>query len=163
MNIVKTIEQFNPNNVYFLEPIKNNIMNNSNFIRIIYSTSSFVLNGVFLLVKLDTVVIEKYFNKLKCLFNINECQNLINQLKNIEETILNRVSTNKIKKYKISQQISSGIIRIFLNDTNKYNKLNCLSQDHIMTTMYDNSFILKISGLWETESEIGITYKFIKL
>ena len=48
MNIIKNIEQYNEDNVYFLEPIKNNIMNNGNFIRIIYSTSLFVLNGIYI-------------------------------------------------------------------------------------------------------------------
>ena len=48
MNIVKNIDQYNDNFVYFCDPIKNNIMNNGNFIRILYSTSIFVLNGIYL-------------------------------------------------------------------------------------------------------------------
>ena len=31
MNLVKTIEQYNHNNLIFCEPIKNNIMNDGNF------------------------------------------------------------------------------------------------------------------------------------
>ena len=46
MNIVKTIDQYDENYVFFCDPIKNNIMNNGNFIRILYSTSLFVLNGI---------------------------------------------------------------------------------------------------------------------
>jgi len=158
MNIVKTLNQFNINNVYFLEPIRNNIMNNSSFIRIIYSTSTFVLNGIFLLINIDTVVVEKYFNKLKCSFNVNNCQNLILQLKLIEENILNRVNTNKIKKYKIYEQLSTGTIRIFINDEPNYS-----SNTNSITKLHNNSFMLKISGLWETDTEIGVTYKFIKI
>ena len=46
MNIVKTIDQYNEDYIYFCEPIKNNIMNDGYFIRIIYSSPLFVLNGV---------------------------------------------------------------------------------------------------------------------
>ena len=48
MNIVKKLEQYNEDHVYFLEPIKNNIMNNGRFIRIIYSTPLFTLNGIYI-------------------------------------------------------------------------------------------------------------------
>jgi len=53
MNIVKTIDQYNQDFVYFSEPIKNNIMNNGNFIRIIYSTPLFVLNGIYIAVNVN--------------------------------------------------------------------------------------------------------------
>ena len=56
MNIVKNIDQYNDDFVYFCDPIKNNIMNNGNFIRILYSTSLFVLNGIYLNI---------YINQLK--------------------------------------------------------------------------------------------------
>ena len=41
MNIVKNIEQYNDDCVYFCDPIKNTIMNDGNFIRILYSTPLF--------------------------------------------------------------------------------------------------------------------------
>ena len=71
MNLVKLIEQYNNNNLFFCEPIKNNIMNNGNFIRILYSTPNMILNGVYLLVNLYDVYCEKYYNKYKCSFNIS--------------------------------------------------------------------------------------------
>ena len=55
MNIVKRIDQYDENNVIFFEPIKNNIMNDGNFIRIIYSTHNIVLNGIYLLVTLNDI------------------------------------------------------------------------------------------------------------
>ena len=48
MNIIKTIEQYKEEHVYFCDPIKNNIMNEGNFIRIIYSSPFFILNGIYL-------------------------------------------------------------------------------------------------------------------
>ena len=53
MNIVKTIDQYDENYVFFCDPIKNNVMNEGSFIRIIYSTPNVVLNGVYILITLN--------------------------------------------------------------------------------------------------------------
>jgi hypothetical protein len=58
MNIVKTIEQYNDDFVYFCEPIKNNIMNNGSFIRILYSTPTFILNGIYLSILINQLTSE---------------------------------------------------------------------------------------------------------
>ena len=60
MNIVKTIDQFDIAGVFFNEPIKNNIMNEGQFVRILYSTDTFVLNGIYLLVNLNNIFMLKY-------------------------------------------------------------------------------------------------------
>ena len=52
MNLVTDINTFDSNNVYFLDSVKNTIMNDSNFIRIIYSNHLFMLNGIFLKISL---------------------------------------------------------------------------------------------------------------
>ena len=59
MNLVKTFEQYNDTNIFFCDPIKNNIMNESNFIRILYSTNIFTLNGIYLHVTLNDVICDK--------------------------------------------------------------------------------------------------------
>ena len=53
MNIALNINQFETNNIYFCDPIKNNVVNDGLFIRIIYSTDYFVTNCINLFVKLD--------------------------------------------------------------------------------------------------------------
>jgi len=147
MNLFKTIEQYNDNNVIFCDPIKNNIMNDGNFIRILYSTNVMVLNGIYLLINLSDITCEKYYNKFKCLFNTSNHKELIDNLKLIEEEMLKKYKTNKIPSYKIYEQIRSGYIKVF-SDTGT--KSNC-------------SFILKISGIWETQNNFGLTYKFFKI
>jgi len=148
MNIVKNIVQYNDNFVYFCDPIKNNIMNNGNFIRILYSTSIFVLNGIYLNISINQLTIEKYFNKYKCSFDIGAHTNLIQRIKIIEENILRKINIlGKSPQYKIYEQISNGNIKIFSDNI-----------DNIT-----NNFLLKIAGIWETEYHYGLTYKFIKL
>lgn len=147
MNLVKYIEQYNDNNIFLCEPIKNNIMNEGNFIRILYSSDIICFNGIYLLVKLTDITSEKYYNKYKCNFNINLHKDMIENLKIIEENILKKYQTHKIPSYKIFEQLKSGHIKICDNIENKNNY----------------SFILKISGIWETENNYGLTYKFFKI
>ena len=70
MILVKTIEQFKENSIFFCDPIKNNVMNEGNFIRILYSTNDIILNGIYFLITLNEINCEKYFNKFKFNFNI---------------------------------------------------------------------------------------------
>ncbi len=146
MNLVKTLDQFNQSNIIFCEPIKNNIMNDGNFIRILYSTNMMTLNGIYLLVHLSDIYSEKYYNKYKCSFNTIHHKEVIDRLKTIEDIILSKYKTNKIPLCKIYEQLKYGYIKLF-SDVGY--KSNC-------------TFILKISGIWETQYNYGLTYKFIK-
>jgi hypothetical protein len=146
MNIVKTINQYNEEFVYFLEPIRNNIINNGSFIKIIYSTPFITFNGIYVNINLTYIGIEKYFNKFKCVFDINYHKDIVERIKYIESSILNKYISNKEPQYKIYDQLKNGNIKIVT------------SSERI-----SNSFLLKIAGIWENESEYGLTYKFINL
>ena len=101
MNIVKNIYQYNEDYVYFCEPIKNNIMNNGNFIRIIYSTSFFILNGIYISMQINYTSVDKYYNKFKCSFDSNQYKELIEKLKIIENGLLKKSGIlGKIPQYK---------------------------------------------------------------
>ena len=146
MNLVKSINQYNEDNIYFCEPIKNNVMNEGKFIRILYSTHNLVLNGIYLLVHINDITCDKYYNKYKCNFNTLHNKDIIDNIKTIEENILRKIEIKKIPQLKIYEQLKNGNIKLF----NEVNKSFC-------------SFILKISGIWETEDKYGLTYKFIKI
>ena len=148
MNIAMRIDQYDENCIFFCEPIKNNIMNEGNFIRILYTNSYVVLNGVYIILKLNDIVCENYYNKYRCNFDIQENAEIINSVKNIEETILNKIGIEgKVPQYKIYEQIKNGNIKLFNN----------------IGTKSSCSFILKISGIWETITNYGLTYKFVKV
>ena len=149
MNIVKNINQYDEHNIYFSEPIKNNVMIDGFFIRIMYSTNLFVLNGITLLIPLNDIYIEKYYNKYKCSFNVNTHRELIENIKSIEEKLLKDVNIkNKIPQFKVADQLKNGNIKIFLENIEK---------------ITNNLFMLKVSGIWETATQYGITYKFLKI
>jgi hypothetical protein len=146
MNLVKNLNQYDDNNIIFCDPIKNTIMNDGNFIRILYSTNNFTLNGIYLHVHLKNVQCEKYYNKYKCIFNGNAYANIILKIKQIEEFILNKLNiNNKIPQCKIYSQLKSNFVKVF--------------QENQITP--DSTILLKISGIWENASHYGITHKFM--
>ena len=148
MNIVKRIDQYDENNCFFCEHIKNNVMNDSNFIRIIYSTHNFTLNGIYLLLTLNDISCEKFYTKYRCNFNVLNHKDIIDNLKIIEENLLKKCEIkDKIPQFKINEQLKNGNLKIY---TYIDNKSVC-------------SFILKISGVLETQHNYGLTYKFIKV
>ena len=149
MNIVKNIEQYKHDYVFYCDPIKNNVMNDGTFIRILYSTDIFVLNGINLFISLNDVVIEKYYNKYKCVFNVPTHKVLIEQIKYIEEELLRNANIqDKAPQHNIYDQLKNGNIKIYLDSVDK---------------PHNNLFMLKISGIWETETQYGVTYKFLKI
>ena len=134
MNIVKNIEQYDIKHVYYCEPIKNNIMNDGFFIRIIYSTPHFSLNGITLLVNLTDVYYERFYNKYKCVFNISTHREIIEKISKIEEKLLKNINIEgKTPQYKINEQLKKGNIKIFTDNIEKNS---------------NNLFMLKISGIW---------------
>ena len=148
MNIVKNIEQYSDDCVYFCDPIKNTIMNDGNFIRILYSTPLFILNGIYLAVMINQLTVERYFNKYKCAFDIANNIETIHRIKHIEETILSKIKINgKMPQYKVYEQIRTGNIKVFADNIDEVT----------------NKFLLKIAGIWETDYSYGLTYKFVKL
>lgn len=148
MNIAKRLDQYNEDNVYFCDPIKNNIMTDSNFIRILYSNEIITLSGIYLIININDLFCEKYYNKYKCIFNPNNHMELIENIRQIEENLLCKVELqNKMPQYKIYEQLKNGMIKIFNEITAKPN----------------NNFLLKISGIWESQYSFGLTYKFISV
>jgi len=148
MHIIKKIEQYNEQFIYFCEPIKNNIMQDGVFTRILYSTANIIFNGIYLELPLNEIHFEKYYNKYKCIFNMNHAENkeFMDKIRVIEESLLKKYSVqNKIPYYKVYENVRNGNIKIFCDTVPKNNSV----------------LVLKISGIWETASSYGLTYKFL--
>ena len=127
MNLVLNHDEISYNNIFFNDAIKNTVINDSNFIKIIYSNKDFILNGIYIKINIYK----------------NNNTNIINTIDKLEKYILTLYNNIKICNYKIKDQLIYLITK--LNTSNK--------------NMF--SYILKISGIWETHSSIGLTYKFI--
>ena len=147
MNIAIPIKNFKNNNYLFLDPIENTIIKNSIFHRIILSNDLISMNNINIYLSLENITIEQYYNKYKCFINDN--LEIFNNIIEIENQILESVNIeNKSIKFNIKDQLNSGSIRIF-------------SEDNLDNKEYKSfNVILKISGIWETETEYGVTFKF---
>ena len=135
MNIAITAKDLSIDDVFFLDPIKNIIINNSKFIRIIYSNNLLTLNGIYLICNID--------NK----DNNNNNKGLLLYIQKLEDNILNKFSKEKIKNYKIRDYFNN----IFINT------------DYSKCQETYTKYILKISGIWDASNNIGLTFKFLKL
>jgi len=150
MNIVLTHNQFNSNNIYFNEPIQNTVMDNSRFIKLIYSNENIMLNGIFLLLNIKIINKETYFKKIKISYDISNSINkeILMNIYKIEHNILLKYKSTKKPRSIVYETLNSGVIKIFPNIDKDLNNSN-------------NSFILKISGIWEDDNEYGLTYKIL--
>ena len=150
MNIVLTHNQFNSNNIYFNEPIQNTVMDNSRFIKLIYSNENIMLNGIFLLLNIKIINKETYFKKIKISYDISNSINkeILMNIYKIEHNILLKYKSTKKPRSIVYETLNSGVIKIFPNIDKDLNNSN-------------NSFILKISGIWEDDKEYGLTYKIL--
>jgi len=156
MNIAIPVNQFNINNVFFQEAIKNTIMDDSNFIRIIYSDDICMFNGICLEFVLHITHVDKSFNKFKCNFDNMLSNNIIQTISKIEYDIISKynmimnmnISMSKQPVFRISDQIKNESIKV-LSINNSINN-----------STHKATFMIKISGLWSNELEYGLTYKF---
>ena len=154
MNVLLTIDKYNKNNLYLNNPVTNSIIKNGEFIRIVYSDKNITMNGLCLELNIKNFTIDKYFDKYKCIFNINEQDIDIKKLQNIEKDILQKLNNNFSPKFTLCSQLESGLIKFFNNE----NKTAILKK-----TINNGIFMLKISGIWLTKLEYGITYKFVPI
>ena len=91
----------------------------------------------------------KYFNKFRCSFNVDLNKDIINRLKELEAQIIEKAGlyiNNKAGQFKLYEQLQSGILKLFFENNRIDNNRNKL--------------ILKISGIWETDTNYGLTFKF---
>lgn len=143
-NAIMNINQYNGNSIFFCEPIKNNVMTEGEFSRIIYASQYVTMNGIFLRIPFFVSSVSKYYNKYK--YSI-ELTNEIDTIRAIEMDILSKMNKhNKRPQCNIYEHLSSGCVKI---------------AGEMAPANESIVIVLKMSGVWETETECGITYKFI--
>tara|TARA_Y100000591_G_scaffold332963_1_gene372712 strand:- start:2222 stop:2713 length:492 start_codon:yes stop_codon:yes gene_type:complete len=149
-----SIKDIQLNNIICYDKIKNNIMSNSYFHKLVYSDELCSFNGIFFMFTMKNVNIEKYFNKLKCTIS-NDKENLatIKDILSLEKSILNSFSS-KLNKYTFSYRIMDQLNNM------------CIKLQNQKITKYTNykevTFLIKISGIWSSidNKEAGLTFKF---
>jgi len=167
--IVYDIPKFNVNNVFLLESKKNMIMEGK-FTKIIYSDAFFVLYGIFLKVPMmieGTTTDNATGNKKFYRFNIQNIthENTMNEIIHIETRILEFYkevyNINKKLNTILRNQLYNGYIKIYRNPGGEEGSEKSTADD-TKSTIFPRkvNFLLKISGVWEDNESIGLTYKF---
>jgi hypothetical protein len=149
--IALNVEKINTNHIIICDPIKNSIMQHSNFYKIVYSNELLSLNGLYVLINLNKI----NQNKDKIIFNYSDNKLMVDKIAILEEYILNLINSNKNRIYKITELLTNGYIKYCYND-NSINNISCYNLNNV-----NKSLIIKISGLWETKENIGVTFKII--
>lgn len=134
------IHKINVKDIIYKECTKNKILNNSTFCKLLYSTDFTTINGIPIYLEFIT---QSYNSKYKLFINKYANSTLIKDITEIENQILQHYGCNKIPIYKIKDTIQKGVLKI--------------------STEYpvSNKFIIKITGIWETDIEYGLTYRMI--
>ena len=115
MNIVQQLNQFNIEEILYSEAIKNTVIDNSKFIRIITSNENIIINGIFLYISLKCNI---YHNskeqKQKFIFKKENNFLCISLLNSIEQQILHKTQVlNKSKQFRLTKQLDDGFIKIY--------------------------------------------------
>lgn len=160
MNIAVDLSRFTTNNVLYLDPT-NNIIINGTFAKINYITEWFTMNGVYLMFPIEITAIEGVDTKMVMKYNPHTYKNthLIQDLMRIEHRLLDNYLQTKVqsrrKKIVLSKQLSSGSMKIYKEKAYMEETGDSLPRNKI-------HYMIKISGIWETANECGITYKLFE-
>lgn len=144
------VNNFNKKHILINNKIRNNIITDSYFYRLYYSNENFISNGIVIHFPFKDISIEKYFNKKKIIFCPKKNKNIIDKLINFEEQILNslNIEEKKQKKFLLKEQLLNHYLKIF--------------NERSIDIQKDCEIILKISGIWESVNEYGLTFRCIK-
>ena len=143
-------EQFDERNICFGEKNKNNIIDNSNFYGITYTNELFTVHHLYIHFKLRNIYVEKYFNKYKIVLKDNDINtDVLDGLADIEDNILTMFGVSMVFNTKLHEQIFNNNIKFVSNEN--LDRKSFSSAD----------FLLKISGIWENGTDIGLIYKII--
>lgn len=150
MSLIINFQDFTTDNVHYAEKVRNKVLSNSSndvfFVRLLYSTSYYVMNGIFLKLNKQHYIIEDKYKKNIIISFTNDFKQIIKQIEyNIITSYTDTIKTNF--NYDIYNFVSTPKINIQIpnNLTN------------------NNSFdlYLKISGLWFDKNTAGLTHKLV--
>jgi hypothetical protein len=143
MNLYHKINDVDYKKIHFYKPVVNKILHYSYFYKLLYDIQIFTLNSLNIEIDIESYEIIEENKKYKVNIKIND--SFLDKIKLLEERIIKVISTkqNSLCCY-------------------KYLTFNKLSYNYDKYPEKIN-LILRISGLWETNTSIGLTTKIIHL
>ena len=146
MIFAQKIEDFDNKKIYFCDPIKNSLLSDGGFTRIVYSDNCSAFNGIAFKMTVQDAIFERYYNKLRINFSTANNASIVNKIYQVEEEILGMIEfANKSPVFNMREQMR------------QYSFQHLRQQN-----LHKSHLVLKISGIWESDCEYGLTYKFLK-
>jgi hypothetical protein len=147
MNLLLHIKHVIFDHLFFSEKKVNMIMEGY-FTTIIYSNPSFSMNGIF--ISCPFKPLSKGYPKNILFFDVASNKELIHRLCILEKQLLQYfcqtfMITNKTPVYNIRSQLQNGSMKY-------YKEPGAVS----------SRYYIKISGIWENPTEMGITFKLVE-
>lgn len=153
MNFTIDRNNFTIDNVLLMDSKKNVIMEGS-FTKMNYLSQYLTMNGLFFYIDIDLKSkcnMEKHYIQYDPYTEYN--LPIIQFLSNLEMELLNYYLNSKQKNKKKNTLFSKQLYAGYLKVTPDENRDNLSAKKRL---------IVKISGIWETSEEIGITYKMFE-
>ncbi len=155
MNLLLNPNTISISNCFFLD-MKNNIIMEGNFTKLVYSTAEFTMNGIHLSFPIRIIQTTRVPNKNLMIYDVDHNKEIIRKFSEIERELLNLYvqhfasshSSPKIHIHTLKQQLLKGAIKYY-HSLHEYGHTN-------------RQFYIVISGIWENATDIGITYKIIE-
>lgn len=193
LNIANNIDSFNIRNIDFNNTIKNKIIkgDNSFFTGIVFKNNEITLNNLCLYFKIKSPISKKYTNldkpvnknvekctenKYKCILK-DVCDiTILKKLEIIERRILDKYNslnnTNYEKTYTFNaNDLNSRYFKYYVNNIDFLEqntkasifKNMCINNDNLPPGLFCKMFAIKISGVWQNNNKIGVSYKICLL
>ena len=143
MLLLLNIDEFDGRCVLLGERTVNNIIQDSEFCRVSYSSHAHSTNGIYVYFTADALRTEKNFSKTRIKF-VAQHNSFVKKFQDIEELVLKKVDPSLTHVKHIGHQMEQGTFKVL-----EYHG--------------GNSFALKISGAWVNEYECGLTYRFVSI
>lgn len=157
MNVAIQVFQFQTYNLFF-SCTKKNIFMEGIITKIIYSDGTITTNDVFIITPFYSNKMDKNLSKCYLRFNTENYMNVktVNELIKIEKKILEYYSnihkSNKQPIYSLKNQLEKGYVKIYKE-----------KKSENVNDKKTSNYVMKISGVWENESHVGIVFKFFEI
>jgi len=162
MNILLNIDQINVEHVVLTEK-KLNVIIEGQFSKIVYSSPRFMMDGLYILFPLTIDELNHVQNKSFGRFNpySKSNLNLVKKVSQLEHDLIDYYrdffmtfrgesgKKCKISTHALSKQLYSGNMKFFRD----------LSMDPLTKRGSPYTFVIKIAGIWESNTEVGITFR----
>jgi hypothetical protein len=139
MNIYHNIDDIDYKRIFFYKPVINKILHYNYFYKLIYDINIFTINTLIINIDIDNYEIIEDSGKFKVEIKINK--HFIEKIKDLEESILKDIT---------KKQFILSCYKFLI-----FNK-SCYVFDKYPENI---KLALRISGLWETDTSIGLTTK----